>query len=69
MKNEKMYKMQLGRKYRKVLIRMSNDLDIILQTELERSGRKKEEYRDDDMFNAILSAVGSIEEALEQEDC
>jgi hypothetical protein len=43
-------------------------LDTILVKELRATGKAKEKYKDDAMYNAILSAMGSIEEALEQND-
>jgi hypothetical protein len=45
---------------------MSGYLDGVLEVELETTGKNKNEYENDAVYNAILAAIGSIEEAIEQ---
>jgi hypothetical protein len=47
---------------------MSGYLDGVLRIELKTSGEPKEKYAKDTVYNAILSAIASIEEAIEQHD-
>jgi hypothetical protein len=60
--------MKLSTAQRDKLLLMIGYLDTILVKELRTTGKAKEEYKDDAMYNAILSAMGSIKEALEQNE-
>ncbi|MDR2806288.1 MAG: hypothetical protein LBB85_11770 [Dysgonamonadaceae bacterium] len=60
--------MKLTKKQRDKLLFMSGYLDGVLEAELVATGKNKEEYITDNVYNAILSAIGSIEEAIEQND-
>lgn len=49
----------------KRLLNMSGYLDGILEQECRKSGKSKEEYEDDAVYNGILQAIGGLEEAIE----
>lgn len=60
--------MKLTTAQRLKLCNLSGYIDGILEMECKQSGKDKGEYRDDPVYNALLSALAGIEEALEQDD-
>lgn len=60
--------MKLSKKQRDKLLFMSGYLDGVLEAELRDTGKDKDEYMNDNVYNAILAAIGGIEEAIEQND-
>ncbi|MDR1153668.1 MAG: hypothetical protein LBL04_03075 [Bacteroidales bacterium] len=59
--------MKLKKQHRDRLLHMSGYLGGVLEAERKIPGRDKEACKKDTVYRAILSAIGSINEALEQD--
>ena len=57
--------MKLTKPQRTAFERMSHELEMILVTEVENSGKPERLYANDEMYQAINKAIESVEEILD----